>query len=471
MGTSSDGWSVAFVPRVRSARPWPSWPKVRLVARVAHYYDEERWIAYADRVTSATLARELRKVDVGSLEGGAVERDRSRSHWLEVPCTLEVRARWFEVQRSARRVHGGRVSPATCLEMVVAEVLSALPIDPDLAPAPEVEQGIGAREARALVASASDRHDAVSSPAGSGDPLCLRGPSDDVYRDVQPESRNDDDGGIGETVVSCDLPPAIEALVRDGEDADAAELDRRLRALVSMERRLEAEIGPLLDVLMRLRVYRLLGYANRDSYICERLGMEPSRGRALLRIERAARTSPTFARAYRQGSLSALQASSLVALVLAELDESKLEAWVEWARGTTLRRLRDAVDLALLLRETDWERWQRTGGLPDSEPGAEGAVQGDVPAERGIGAQHSAPEETSSVGCQLDLEVIRVFRAGMLSLRAMAGVAWFPAAHRCGTCKIITSCSAPRAARTISQTGSRCARFTICAGCTGEPFA
>ena len=139
--------------------------------------------------------------------------------------------------------------------------------------------------------------------------------------------------------------------------------------------------------------------------------MEPSRGRALLRIERAARASPTFARAYRRGQLTALEAFALVALVLAELGESKLEAWVEWARGTTLQRLRDAVDRALLLRETDWEAWLRTGGLPDSESGAESAAASDVPGELGIGAQHSASEETHSVGCQLELEVIRVFRA------------------------------------------------------------
>ena len=158
------GGKLEFLPRLRQAlvRGQLGWTKVRLLARVAHMHDEERWIAYADRVTSATLSRELRKVDVGSLEGGAVERDRSRSHWFEVPCTLEVRAKWFEAQRSARRVHGGRVSPATCLEMVSAEVLSALPIDPDLAPEPEAEWGMGAREARALVASGGEGDDALS---------------------------------------------------------------------------------------------------------------------------------------------------------------------------------------------------------------------------------------------------------------------------------------------------------------------
>jgi hypothetical protein len=115
-----------------------------------------------------------------------------------------------------------------------------------------------------------------------------------------------------------------------------------------MERRLDAELGPLLEVVLRRRIFWTLGNATRERYVRERLGLDPSWSRALLRIELAAQTSPAFARAYRAGRLTALQAATLVPLVVADLGERWSAAWVERAGRFTLRRLRDDVERAIL---------------------------------------------------------------------------------------------------------------------------
>ena len=45
-----------------------TWTKARLLARVARPEDEERWVAYARRVTARSLSREVRAMDRGCAE-------------------------------------------------------------------------------------------------------------------------------------------------------------------------------------------------------------------------------------------------------------------------------------------------------------------------------------------------------------------------------------------------------------------
>ena len=223
-----------------------------------------------------------------------------------------------------------------------------------------------------------------------------------------------DDAAVHEEPAGLSIPAAIDGLLCDGENVDALELHRRLRAALEIERQLDAQMGPRLELLMRRRVYWLLGYTNREAYVRERLGLDPSWGRTLLRIERAARASPTFAAAYRKGRVSALQAATLVPLVLAELDERRMALWIERATAVSLRQLRDDVDVAVTVRETDRERWLRTGGFPEDADGGEGAPC----EEREIGAQHLAAQETCTVGCRLEPDVIRLLRAVLSTVQS-----------------------------------------------------
>jgi hypothetical protein len=211
------------------------------------------------------------------------------------------------------------------------------------------------------------------------------------------------------------VPEAIRDLIQDLESADAFELDRRLRVAVRMEQQLNARIGPLLEVVLRLGIHRMLGYATRDAYVRERLGREPTWGRELRRVERAAWRSPAFARAYRSGELTANQATALVPLVATDMAERWVEAWVARAGEFTLRRLKDDVEQALLVYETDYQRWLRTGGLPeDEDESGEGIPSGD---EQRMSAKHTEPRETRAVQLILNAEVARLFRAVVCSVR------------------------------------------------------
>jgi hypothetical protein len=80
-------------------------------------------------------------------------------------------------------------------------------------------------------------------------------------------------------------------------------------------------------------VHLALGYRQREAYQRQRLGLDPSWCRALLRIERAARCGPAFGRAWRAGELSFLQAAAFVPLLHAELPEATVVAWLRWCIG------------------------------------------------------------------------------------------------------------------------------------------
>ena len=114
--------------------------------------------------------------------------------------------------------------------------------------------------------------------------------------------------------------------------------------MLSIEQRLDARVGPLLVRVWDRWAHRALGYATREAYARERLGMDPTRARALVRLERAAALSEPFARAYRTGSLSAVKAGILLPLVSADSLGRFMAAWVAWAVRVTVRRLRGDVE-------------------------------------------------------------------------------------------------------------------------------
>jgi len=193
------------------------------------------------------------------------------------------------------------------------------------------------------------------------------------------------------------LPPALAPFLDRLEEADAFALDERFRRALSMEQSLDARIGPLLAQVWGRFVHRALGYASREAYARDRLGMDPTRARALVRLERAAALSEAFARAYRTGALSWVKASLLAPLVSGDLLGWFVEDWVAWAGRVTVRRLGEDVERALALGETDPGEFRRSGGLPpeasdDREIGAttRGTGQDVVVGEK---ADHLATDD------------------------------------------------------------------------------
>jgi hypothetical protein len=156
--------------------------------------------------------------------------------------------------------------------------------------------------------------------------------------------------------------------------------------------------------------------------------MDPTRARTLVRLERAAAASEPFARAYRTGALSWVKAGILVPLVSCDPLGLFMKDWVAWAEQVTVRRLREDVEWALALEETDRAAFQRTGGLPPEaigEPDREiraphrDAGKDTLPPDgQEIGApEKERAEETCSARFFGPPEVVQLFRTVLCTVR------------------------------------------------------
>jgi hypothetical protein len=414
------------------------WTKVRLLARLPEGEDEEAWIGYAREVTAEELSKVVRAVDRGSVEAGAAEGEEAKGRLFEVRCSAEVRGKFSFARGAASRAAGRRLHLSEAAELIAAEVLSALPIEDEKDACEEAGVswsgesvrppwrvgGAGRRlprlpcrrdgadvgstdrmpeDSRRLLPSPVPQGDcseapsadsgrcpvSATAPAEAGDdhnppapPESLRlvsmspRPSSPSARPGSPQSGPGSPAGPG--LPPSSFPPELAALLEGLDEADAFTLDERLQHAIRLEQRLDARIAALLAGVWGRFTYRARGYPSREAYARERLGMDPTRARALVRLERTATLSDTFARAWRRGELSWVKASLLVPLVKTHPLGGFLKEWVEWAGRVTVRRLEEDVERAAMLAETDPVAFRRGGGLPPDAAHA---------ANREIGAQ------------------------------------------------------------------------------------
>ncbi len=273
------GWRLRDWPRLEDALASGTlgWTKVRLLACLPPGEDEEAWIDHARRVTAKQLSKEVRAVDRGSVEAGAAAEPEAKSRLFEVPCSPEVRWKWDVARGAASRAAGRVLHVSEAAEVIAAEVLSALPIDEhgDEGPC----EGAGTSWSQESETAGATRESELPE---SGSPPPWRGDRAAPARRV--------------SGLACRfIPPTLRPLLEGLEEADAFALDERFRHALLMEQRLEARIGPWLVRVWRRRAFRALGYTSRDAYARERLGMDPSRARALVRLEHAAVQSEAFA--------------------------------------------------------------------------------------------------------------------------------------------------------------------------------
>jgi len=168
------------------------------------------------------------------------------------------------------------------------------------------------------------------------------------------------------------LPAFLAPLVARLEDADPSELDARLRRAVRLEQRLDAEIASLLHQVTSAEYAWPTRRPTLAELASDRLGMSIRKARALLRVERQAAACPGLHAAWRDGTLSWVQAQTLAPLLLDPLaaggsPEPPFEAgavgtdwrtaWLRFASQVTVRRLDDVVGRALALHEADPEAW------------------------------------------------------------------------------------------------------------------
>jgi hypothetical protein len=140
------------------------------------------------------------------------------------------------------------------------------------------------------------------------------------------------------------VTPEHVARLGEGLDAcDAAELDRRLGAVMSTMRRLDWQTGRLMRLLADLSLPLLMGFNSIGHYVRERLGISAAKARALITLERA----PALMEAYSSGRLSWVRAWTVLPMATGGASA----AWVERASAVTVRRLEDEVDWALTMQD------------------------------------------------------------------------------------------------------------------------
>jgi 5-methylcytosine-specific restriction endonuclease McrA len=383
-----------------------TWTKVRLLTRVAGPETEEAWLTLAATLRASDLAREVRRVDAGSLEGGGLRgRDDDPDAWpretVRIRCAPHVRAKWWRARQLANRVAGEALRPSACAEAIAAEVLSAIPVDlPDAHP--PLRLG-GTYPPPAPSTQRASRHRRAD--------LC---------------GRSQGEANLSES--QSDGPRFLLALVEGLADADSFELDARLRRAVALEQQLEARLGPLLRRVADGRVHRSLGFATLSHYLCEQLGMSLRRAQALLRLERAGDRCPELLAAYRAGRISWVRAHALVpVLLLVEALEDPAvglvlaRRWVKWAQVVTVRRLEEDVERALVLHDVSPDAWRETGGLPaEARDGGPRASEDRPAATRPnaqIGAKPMRPEETAQLFFTATMDVSRLVRAVICTVR------------------------------------------------------
>jgi hypothetical protein len=336
--------ALARLPRVESAllAGELSWSKARLLCRVARGEDEAAWVAFAQRVRVRALERAVRSVDRGACEVVALPisedagDDEEPREGVVIACSPAVRGKWWRARSLAQRVVGERLAPWACMEAVMAEVLSALPLD---AEEEDSQQSPPANPPANVCAddaprAGTCRQDAAQRdrPFDSTATVC----AEDGVGDASSERRA--------------LPPFLRALVADLDEpcvVDAFALDERLRRAVALEQRVWAEVGEWLAVVATSRLHVLHGFASLDAYAHERLGISPRKARSLLRLERAAARCPDLQRAYRDGRISWVRAQAMLPIVLRPGGALLAAKWVTHAERVSVRRLEDDVEQAL----------------------------------------------------------------------------------------------------------------------------
>jgi hypothetical protein len=411
---------------------WLPWSKVRLLARFLEAGNEAEWIAYAARQSVKVLERELRAVDRGALEAGALDREQETAGWLRISAPMSLAFKWQRTKRLASQVEGAPLSPGEVLERVMAEVVAALPVQLEEVGEGE-ESGVSWTPPSDAAASGSTEAASRLQSAGEGEvppgftsaaaPAPTRAPAPAPASSPVPKP--------------AERPAFLARLLEGLEDADAFELDARLRQAIRLEQRLDAHVARLVRAVMSPE-YEWKGERPSQATLArDYLGMSPSKLQALLRIERVGELCPVLREAYRDGALSWVQADALAPLLDSDAEGDPRRdwrgAWVAFAQGVTGVCLKQAVERARFLHEADPEVFERHREDPawfalplcddENESGASGKVGKieDADAQGRHDRQKCAhPTQLAERGrltIRATSDVARLFRAVLCTLR------------------------------------------------------
>ncbi len=362
------------------------WSKVRLLARVATPADEAAWLARARVLSIRRLEQEVRALRAPADGALDAEADPPRVR-VTLHCTPAVHEQWLLAREYAERVSGQRLREDEALEWVTAEALSAVSVD-----AARLGETGGAEPAEPARRATDALRDDDEPPL------------DKLERAPKPTS------------ALADACASIGPLLAGLDEADAFELDRRLRAAIRLEQTLDAAMAPLLRIVTCAGYEWSTAYWKLSEFAAEQLGMSASKARALIRIERAGDACPELREAFRDGRLSWAKAQLLLPLLLLDIDcvlaPDWRRRWVAWAETVTVRRLEADALRALLLRAGHGPAFERCLADP-------ARARDPIPeAERQMCAPDIDVDATEELAWRVPREVASLFVAVRESFRA-----------------------------------------------------
>lgn len=337
------------------------------VGRVATGESVEAWIAHARRHT----VREVKAAVAAARRAGASRPDEgvaSAAGDGSEPCRdalddsaderclvtmllpRAVLAAFEETLALHRAVCGHEASVTSFVEALVAEAQAGSP--PADVQAAALHRAPGVESVEAALARASrlwadlpERGAPQDAAVAVGEPVRADGPA-------------------------CSAALAASARLRELElvspDATAAELDRRIRALIDLEDELERHLGRVLGAVGAHAGWRRLLFAGAGHYAEQRLGLGRTALRMRVRLDRALRRLPLLREAYDGGRLGMEAASTVVrALGDGPVEGNVERAWVERACEATVKRLRD--ELRALVRARAFADSRRPLPLTDEQ--------------------------------------------------------------------------------------------------------
>lgn len=381
------------------------WSKLKLLARVATAEDEASWLALARETSTRELAERVREArarrrqDTAVAVGTDPDDQQEPTRCLSLHCSPAVRARWSAVCELAERVAGQRLTPGDVLELVVAEAFSAF------GPRPE---------GRAALERIAEDEQREHGTRGELPWLPTAGDRDGAHERLTPWAN--DDSRAGPRAENPAIPEEVLSLATGLADANAREVDRRLRRAIRLEQTLDAAIAPLLRVVTSAEYEWEGDYRPLPAYASDELGMSARKARALLRLERVADLCPELREAYRAGRLSWVKAQCLLPLLAIQIEGEWRRAWVDWAARVTVRRLTADVERALLLRAGTSRAWSRCEAHPER-------VQDPIPEEEiALERQLYSPaidvEATQELRFRVPVDVALLFLAVCEMMRA-----------------------------------------------------
>jgi hypothetical protein len=212
------------------------------------------------------------------------------------------------------------------------------------------------------------------------------------------------------------LPKRVVALAQGLAQADAFELDRRLRVAIRLEQTLDAEMAPLLRVVTSTEYEWRDDWCRIATLAREHLGISPSKAKSLVRVERAGDVCRELRDAYRAGRISWVKARILIPLLLLDVDGGDWrDVWVAWAERVTVRRLEQDVERALRLRAGHPAAWQRCKRDP-------ARARDPIPQDEGHLCAHEVEvDATEELVFRVPVSVAALFRALRVGARVSFG--------------------------------------------------